>query len=241
MTPAIQSFFNDTTGNFRCYIDENGIPRINATDAAYGLGYIATSKGGVTSVKWGEINRILREAGYKEKISADSYLTESMFYLLAMRSDNQSARDFQNWAANEVFPSIRKQGYYAQNAKLDKWSMIRELGKEVRKSMTAAACRFYDYAHKYGDNRTKGMIIGQWTNEGYKVSGINKGERNNKGTTSAAQLAATILIEEAQRDNTDSGIAQGMLPRQIEAKNSRDLRKLGSALPSVLKNTNLLG
>ena len=35
-----------------------------------------------------------------------------MVYRLAMKANNETARDFQAWLADDVVPSIRKHGYY---------------------------------------------------------------------------------------------------------------------------------
>lgn len=238
MRTAIQIIENEYSGRLRLRVDENNTVLVNAGDAARGYGYCSADKKGARHIKWDMVNSILGEFGNTGTIGENDYIPETLFYILAMRSDSPAATPFQEFTA-KVIAEIRRNGYYVAKGKLDKKIMIRELGKEVRKSMTAAACRFYDYSRKFGDRRTKGMIIGQWTNEGYKVSGIRKGGRDDAETT-IEQLAATILIESTQRDGTDSGIAQGKLPRQIEAKNSRDLQRLGAALVNTLQNVRFL-
>lgn len=42
----------------------------------------------------------------------DDYIPESLFYLLAMKANNDVARKFQTWLAVEVIPVIRKSGQY---------------------------------------------------------------------------------------------------------------------------------
>ena len=39
-------------------------------------------------------------------------ITEPQLYFILMRSDKPKAKPFRQWVANEVLPSIRKQGYY---------------------------------------------------------------------------------------------------------------------------------
>ena len=40
------------------------------------------------------------------------YIPESLFYLLAMKANNEVARKFQTWLAVEVIPAIRKSGQF---------------------------------------------------------------------------------------------------------------------------------
>ena len=237
METNIQTFYYDGFGDFHARVDENNIVWVQIEDAAYGLGYISVSKNGTVHVKWDKIRAIFNDSGYNFNVRAGCFIPENMFFMLAMRTDSPAARKFQKWAADEVFPALRRQGFYAVNPKLSRKFLLRELGKQVRKTMTAAACRFFDYAQQFGDRRSKGMIIGMWTNEGYEISGITKGGRDD---ATEEQLAATILIESTQRDGTDSGIAQRKLPRQIEACNTRQLQKLKAGLPPSLKNSTFL-
>lgn len=218
MQTSIQTFYYEGFGDFHARVDENNIVWVQIEDAAHGLGYISASKDGAARVTWNKIRAIFRDSGYNLTVRAGCFIPENMFFMLAMKADSPTARKFQKWAADEVFPALRRQGFYAVSPKLDRRFLLRELGKEVRKTMTAAACRFFDYAQRFGDRRSKGMIIGRWTNEGYEISGIPKGGRDD---ATVEQLAATILIESTQRDGTDSGIAQRKLPRQIEACNTR--------------------
>lgn len=59
----------------------------------------------------------------------DTYLPESIFYMLAMKANNERAFRFQKWIAMDVLPSIRKNGGYIadQEALSDDELMARAL------------------------------------------------------------------------------------------------------------------
>ena len=105
----------------RCYIDKLGAAWINAEDAARGLGFVdvhlkkdfATSGEKYETVRWARVNDYLREFGYDKEVGKDDFIPESIFYLLAMKANNEAAKNFQRKIAFEIMPSLRKYGYYA--------------------------------------------------------------------------------------------------------------------------------
>ena len=105
----------------RCYIDKLGAAWINAEDAARGLGFVdvhlkkdfATSGEKYETVRWARVNDYLREFGYDKEVGKDDFIPESIFYLLAMKANNEAAKNFQRKIAFEILPSLRKYGYYA--------------------------------------------------------------------------------------------------------------------------------
>ena len=51
-----------------------------------------------------------------QKVGKDTYIPEAVFYMLAMKANNDTAKKFQRWIAYEVVPSIRKHGTYISPA-----------------------------------------------------------------------------------------------------------------------------
>ena len=50
-----------------------------------------------------------------------TFITESGFYRVIMKSDKPEAEAFQDWVCDEVLPCIRKHGFYSkEQARLDK-------------------------------------------------------------------------------------------------------------------------
>lgn len=139
METNIQTFHYEEFNDFHARIDENNVVWVKIEDVAFGLGYISVSKNGAVRAKWDKIRAIFNDSGYNFNVRAGCFIPENMFFMLAMRTDSPSARKFQKWAADEVFPALRRQGFYAVNPRLDRKNLLRELGKDVRKSMTAAA------------------------------------------------------------------------------------------------------
>ncbi|CUS26112.1 BRO domain-containing protein [Paucilactobacillus oligofermentans DSM 15707 = LMG 22743] len=105
---------------------EDGSIEFDAEQAAIGLGIVSSAKG-YTNVRWSRINEYLNSATTGRKISNDEYLnsattgrkiskgdfiTEPQFYKLAIKANNETAEQFQDWVTGEVLPSIRKNGNY---------------------------------------------------------------------------------------------------------------------------------
>lgn len=73
------------------------------------------------AIRWGRINGYLKEFAdsplvgkdFPKKVSAGDFVSETVFYLLAMKANNDAAKEFQWKVANEIIPSIRKYGYYS--------------------------------------------------------------------------------------------------------------------------------
>ena len=107
----------------RAYIDENGTAWINAEDAARGLGFVKTEiKDGkeYITIRWARINDYLNKFGFRPQmgeIGADDFIPENIFYRLAMKANNDAAERFQAYIADEVFPALRKTGFYAVGGK----------------------------------------------------------------------------------------------------------------------------
>ncbi|WP_459591892.1 BRO family protein, partial [Enterobacter asburiae] len=78
---------------------------------ARGLGFTQI-KNNKEYIKWERVARYLEEYGVSPQVGKDDYIPESIFYLLAMKASNETAKQFQIWIAQDVIPSIRKNGKY---------------------------------------------------------------------------------------------------------------------------------
>lgn len=96
----------------QCYIDENGIVQLNLENVARGLGFVDNSKG-AEYVRWNTVRGYLKDYGFSQEVAKDSFIPEQIFYLLAMKANNETAKEFQKIVAYEILPSIRKYGLYA--------------------------------------------------------------------------------------------------------------------------------
>lgn len=108
-------FNNEEFGDLRTILNEDGSISVNAEDAAIGLGWIQTqTKNGkrYISIRWETLNMHCNGFGFPNKLGKDDYIPESLFYLLAMKANNERAQKFQKWVAIDVIPHIRKTGMY---------------------------------------------------------------------------------------------------------------------------------
>lgn len=109
-----------TIKNVRAYVDENGTAQINLEDTARGLGFSRVATSGNEVIRWETVKRYLAEYGFVPESWHDAFIPENIFYLLAMKANNETAKQFQKQVANEILPSIRKHGAYMTNETLEK-------------------------------------------------------------------------------------------------------------------------
>lgn len=95
--------------NVKGYIGEDGFIYLKLEDVARGLGFTQV-KNGVEYVRWETIIKYCNE--FSQQVGKDSFIPENIFYLLAMKSKNEIAKNFQLKVANEILPQIRKTGIY---------------------------------------------------------------------------------------------------------------------------------
>lgn len=91
--------------------NDDGSISVKLDDAARGLGFTQI-KNDKEYIKWERVARYLEEYGVSPQVGKDDYIPESIFYLLAMKASNETAKQFQIWIAQDVIPSIRKNGKY---------------------------------------------------------------------------------------------------------------------------------
>ncbi len=123
----------------RTFKNDDGSISINVEDSAVGLGWSRTEvKNGKVyhSIMWKRLNDNISESSFAQKCAKDDYIPESLFYLLAMKANNEVARKFQTWLAVEVIPAIRKSGQYQIEKKptsaIDLFEAQVQAFKEVR-------------------------------------------------------------------------------------------------------------
>lgn len=100
-----------TIEGLRSFTDQDNNVFLSLEDAAIGLGFIQTKKG-KTYVKYERVRTYLQGFIDSPKVGKNSYIPESAFYLLAMKANNEKAKDFQLKVATEILPTIRKTGGY---------------------------------------------------------------------------------------------------------------------------------
>ena len=112
----IQIFENPDHGSLEWY-EQDGTIYLNLEQCARGLGFTQNqNKNGnvYTSVRWERIEGYLKEFGFSPTSGGKgAFIPENIFYRLAMKAKNEVAERFQAWIADEVLPSIRKNGGYA--------------------------------------------------------------------------------------------------------------------------------
>lgn len=134
------------------YAEENGELFLDLESVAIGLGFVQNKVSqlvGKTYVRWERVNKYLKE------IECESFPTsgerklipEWAFYMLAMKADNEAAKQFQMKVAKDILPSIRKNGFYVSDnitkdqynkllAKIDKIDNARKYWLTCNKNKT---------------------------------------------------------------------------------------------------------
>jgi prophage antirepressor-like protein len=108
---SVQSNYPAILG-VHCYINESGTAMLSLEDSARGLGFTDTSKGNTEYVKWDRVKGYLNDIGFSTEVSNDMFIPENVFYKLAMKASNETARKFQDKVCDEILPQIRKTGGY---------------------------------------------------------------------------------------------------------------------------------
>ena len=146
----------------RGYVDKNNVAWLNAEDIARKLGFVDyQEKVSATSgrktyevIRWARINGYLREfeplvkgteisALLSKGVGAGDYIPENLFYLLAMKANNEAARDFQWKVASEILPSIRRDGFYSVYGKeLNKLQREKKSLEQIRDDLKSEQIKF---------------------------------------------------------------------------------------------------
>ena len=109
----LKIFNNEEFGEVRTVLNSDGSISINAEDIIFGLGWTTVATSGNEVGRWSRVNTYCKELGFDKEITKDSFIPESLCYMLAMKANNDTALKFQRWLALEVIPAIRKTGTYS--------------------------------------------------------------------------------------------------------------------------------
>ena len=93
-----------------CY-EENGVAYLRLDDVARGLGFTRIASSGNQVIRWERVDGYLKELGVPTS-GHDGFIPENIFYRLAMKAKNETAEKFQALVADEIIPSIRRNGGY---------------------------------------------------------------------------------------------------------------------------------
>lgn len=122
----------------RIILNDDGSISVNAEDVAIGLGWSKTEvKNGkeYTSIRWDRMNAFSAECGFPQKWSKDDYIPESLFYMLAMKANNDRAQNIKLDIAKEMAMLERNQKgkqvrrYFIQVEKKYKTDLIEQLNE----------------------------------------------------------------------------------------------------------------
>lgn len=100
-----------------CY-EQNGVAYLRLENVARGLGFTQIARSGNEVVRWERVRKYLEELGVPT-CGDDDFIPENIFYRLAMKAKNETAEKFQTLVADEIIPSIRKNGIYATDNVID--------------------------------------------------------------------------------------------------------------------------
>ena len=95
-----------TIQGVRGYIDAKGVVWLNAEDVARGLGFTQI-KNGVEYVMWWRVENYLKEFGFSADVR-NGFIPENLFYLLAMKANNETAKKFQSEIVTKFVEANKK-------------------------------------------------------------------------------------------------------------------------------------
>lgn len=126
-----------TIENVRGYVDKTNTVHLNLEDVARGLGWTKVEiKNGkeYESIRKARILKYLEDFSFfdhewsKDKNPYEyvlpEYIPENIFYKLCMKANNTLARAFQDKVADEILPSIRKNGYYYSDSYIENSELV---------------------------------------------------------------------------------------------------------------------
>lgn len=94
-----------------CY-EKDGMAYLKLDAVARGLGFTKKADSGNEVVNWTRVRGYLADLGVVQKCTTGDFIPENIFYRLAMKAKNETAKKFQAKVADEIIPSIRKYGGY---------------------------------------------------------------------------------------------------------------------------------
>lgn len=128
----LQIFKNEELGlDIEVKHNSDGSISINLEDVSRGLGFTQI-KNKKEYVKWERVSSYLSEFGFSPDVGKNTFIPESVFYLLAMKASNNTAKRFQIWVAKDVLPSIRTTGSYSVFNKSDSYMIENPIERAKR-------------------------------------------------------------------------------------------------------------
>lgn len=109
-----------------CY-EKDGTAYLKLETVARGLGF-TEMKDGKEYVMWRRVDGYLASLGFGTSAERPEFIPENVFYRLAMKAKNEAAEKFQAKIADEVIPSIRRNGAYMTPDTLDRMITSPEFG-----------------------------------------------------------------------------------------------------------------
>ena len=100
-----------------CY-EQNDVAYLRLENVARGLGFTRIAASGNEVIMWSRVEKYLEDSGV-HTCAHDDFIPENIFYRLAMKAKNETAEKFQALVADEIIPSIRKNGIYATDNVID--------------------------------------------------------------------------------------------------------------------------
>ena len=112
-----------------CY-ERNGTVYLRLETVARGLGFTEIAASGNECVRWRTVKKYLAELGIATSCDGDlpEFIPENIFYRLAMKAKNEAAEAFQTKIADDVIPTIRRNGAYMTPDTLDQMISSPEFG-----------------------------------------------------------------------------------------------------------------
>lgn len=193
---GVQIFKNLFLGiDVRMILNPDGSISVNAEDAAIGFGWRRTEiKNGKEyhSIMWKRMNGFLKEMGFAHECAKNDYIPESLFYLLAMKANNEKARDFQKWIAIEVIPKIRKTGTYTLSMTTEeKVRAIAQGQTEIRGIVEKQEEEIENLQTKVEDLQEQISVIGAYKNS-YKYEELKTAISSHVLTLLPGQLGRVL-------------------------------------------------
>lgn len=100
-----------------CY-EKDGVVYLKLETVARGLGFTRIAQSGNEVVRWERVYKYLTELGVPT-CGDDGFIPENIFYQLAMKARNKSAKKFQVKIADEVLPKCRQLTRSLENVELN--------------------------------------------------------------------------------------------------------------------------
>ena len=123
----LQIFENSEFGSVRT-VDIDGKIYFVANDVAKALGYKRPADAVTAHCKGSAKHRYLTEGGEQEM----KVIPEGDIYRLVIKSQLPTAEKFERWIFDEVLPSIRKHGMYAEDELLDNPDLLISVAQKLK-------------------------------------------------------------------------------------------------------------